>query len=414
VGIVLLLTSTAQPAAASDKGSVPPKPVPGSVSVSPVQSSPVTDDCAAVRAQLPDLARRAATTGKTSVACIEPTRSTAGKTREPGPSTLLEPFPDWCNDHPGSWSYDMEVGREQACSYRDVTLTVTNINTGAVIGQIYFDEYSLAFTSSSIPTFGYQVQLDMYGGWGAIGGTFVQGSASCSGACTLNSSDFPPQAVTLTSLPDGEAFFRSTATARGSVGNANAAWSYFFTNATWAAPSTPVAQQALTVRCDHNLPGNNTVAGCVVRDVAGTMFYSVSGAYEELAWHILDAQNSGLAGSHPAYELPNPAPLNRLVDAAQQTANYNRSCPSSYPRPAGLSCDEYPFQSSRQGASTGGGPGRTFPGCQVPLPSGTGPSGYSACMIDATENSEGGSALGSFYVDQRILDNDAYYVWITP
>jgi hypothetical protein len=35
-------------------------------------------------------------------------------------------------------------------------------------------------------------------------------------------------------------------------------------------------------------------------------------------------------------------------------------------------------------------------------------------MIDATENSEGGSALGSFYVDQRILDNDAYYVWITP
>ena len=126
------------------------------------------------------------------------------------------------------------------------------------------------------------------------------------------------------------------------------------------------------------------------------------------------AQDSGLAGSHPAYELRYPAPLNRLVNAAQQTANYNRSCPSSYPRPAGLSCDEYPFRSSRQGASTGGGPGRTIPGCQVPLPSGTGPIGYSACMIDDTENSEGGSALGSFYIDQRILDNDAYYVWIKP
>lgn len=123
----------------------------------------------------------------------------------------------------------------------------------------------------------------------------------------------------------------------------------------------------------------------------------------------------GLRTSFLVQRAGTPAPLNRLVNAAQQTSNYNRSCPSSYPRPAGLSCDEYPFQSSQQGAATGGGgPGRTFGGCQVPLPAGTGPSGYSACMIDNTQNSEGGSALGSFYIDQRIFNADPFYVWITP
>ncbi len=34
--------------------------------------------------------------------------------------------------------------------------------------------------------------------------------------------------------------------------------------------------------------------------------------------------------------------------------------------------------------------------------------------IDNTENSEGGSALGSFYIDKRVLDWDKFYVWITP
>lgn len=151
-----------------------------------------------------------------------------------------------------------------------------------------------------------------------------------------------------------------------------------------------------------------------IRDIAPMMLYSYSGPYEKLARHILAAQDSGLAGTHPDYGLSHPAPLNRLIDAAQQDANYRRACPSSYPRPAGLSCDEYPFQSSQQGASTGGGPGRTFEGCQVPLPAGTGPSGYSACMIDETDNSDGGNALGSFYLDQRMLNGDAFYVWITP
>ncbi|MEV1154797.1 hypothetical protein AB0J27_05230 [Micromonospora chokoriensis] len=413
-GVMILLVMVAPPAHASEQPPLEAKQLPSAVALDTLETRRIADDCATVRPRLPELARAAAKEGATSVACIKPTEPGTPRARKADPTLLFEPFPLWCTDVPGSWVYTLET-REMICAVRDLTLDVINVNTGAIIGQIYFDEYAFEYTSSTIPTFAYQIMIDMYGGWGSIGGTLAQGTATCTGACTVNSSDFLPQAVTTTNQVEGEAFFRSTATTRGSVGTATATWSYYFVNPSWVAPSTPVTVTPPVTRCDHNLPGNNTVAGCIIRDIPPAMIYSVSSAYEELAWHILAAQDSGLPGSHPSYGLSHPAPLNRLVNAAQQTSNYNRSCPSSYPRPAGLSCDEYPFQSSQQGAATGGGgPGRTFGGCQVPLPAGTGPSGYSACMIDNTQNSEGGSALGSFYIDQRIFNADPFYVWITP
>ncbi|RSM64543.1 hypothetical protein DMB66_19665 [Actinoplanes sp. ATCC 53533] len=194
-GIVLMLATTTQPAAASDRTPPEAKPAPASATVLTPSASRTVDGCTTVQARLPELARAAAKTGKTSISCLEPTKSSTGKARQPGPSARLEPFPDWCNDAPGSWIFSYEIGREWICSYADLTLNVINLNTGAVIGQIYFDQYAFEFTSSSSPTFGYQVLLDMYGGWGEIGGTFAQGSASCIGVCTVNSSDFPPQAV---------------------------------------------------------------------------------------------------------------------------------------------------------------------------------------------------------------------------
>ena len=106
-------------------------------------------------------------------------------------------------------------------------------------------------------------------------------------------------------------------------------------------------------------------------------------------------------------------PLNRLINPAVQAQNRATACPSSLPRPAGRSCDEYPFASTYQGAFLSGGAARTFSFCQVSLPNppSTGPVGYSVCMIDAAENSEAGSALNSvLFVPYRILDGDAFYV----
>ncbi|MFD0396416.1 NucA/NucB deoxyribonuclease domain-containing protein [Streptomyces nogalater] len=63
------------------------------------------------------------------------------------------------------------------------------------------------------------------------------------------------------------------------------------------------------------------------------------------------------------------------------------------PRPRGKSCDEYPFATTWQGASTGSGK-------------------FSWRMIDAKQNSQGGNALNNFYTYNRIIEKDRFLVWI--
>ncbi len=45
-------------------------------------------------------------------------------------------------------------------------------------------------------------------------------------------------------------------------------------------------------------------------------------------------------------------------------------------------------------------------------PSGTGPDGFSRCMIDAEQNRDGGNAFNRFSMDNRVLDGDPFRVWI--
>src|SRR6266542_4219666 len=133
-------------------------------------------------------------------------------------------------------------------------------------------------------------------------------------------------------------------------------------------------------------------------------------SFPELAHHLSDALGSGLPGAYP-----NGSPLFRLTDATLIEKNRDTACKKSYFRPPGKTCDEYPFASTREGAYTGGGSPRTLDWCQIPkVPQGiTGTDGYSVCMIDATQNTNGGLALLSFYRDNRVLSWDAFHVW-TP
>ena len=131
--------------------------------------------------------------------------------------------------------------------------------------------------------------------------------------------------------------------------------------------------------------------------------------YPNFGRHVRDAQNSGLPGAYP-----DGTPLTRLTDATLSRRNGDTACPDSYPRPSGYSCDEYPFRSTWQGAFTGGGSGRTFDWCQInALPTGvTGPTGYSACMIPAIENSSAGGTLGYFYSSNRVIEREPFHVWV--
>ena len=122
------------------------------------------------------------------------------------------------------------------------------------------------------------------------------------------------------------------------------------------------------------------------------------------------AKASGLRGAYP-----NGIPLTRLTTPYLNTLNGDTACPASYPRPSAMSCDEYPFRSTWEGAFTGlpRAGGRTFPYCQIPqLGAGTGIGGYSSCMIPADQNSAAGGSLGAVYRRERVIDSDPFRVWI--
>lgn len=79
----------------------------------------------------------------------------------------------------------------------------------------------------------------------------------------------------------------------------------------------------------------------------------------------------------------------------------------------GKSCDEYPVATSKQGLSRGG-TRRTFDDCGFPdIPSGTGPTGVSICMITARDNNSQGGSNTQFYRSERVLDGDPFRVTIT-
>lgn len=71
----------------------------------------------------------------------------------------------------------------------------------------------------------------------------------------------------------------------------------------------------------------------------------------ELAKHIEYAQTTkNLPGKHGTTRY-----LTRLTDKDKKKQNPSKACPATLERPEGKSCDEYPFATTWQGASTGGG-----------------------------------------------------------
>lgn len=110
-------------------------------------------------------------------------------------------------------------------------------------------------------------------------------------------------------------------------------------------------------RCDTVV---KATIGCVARgDAELHISQTKAPAYRA---HVQAAIASGL-----------PARLHLTADESQRNANGAKACPKdgSLPRPEGLSCDEYPFRSTHEGAASANGQAsgaRSFPDCQMPDP----------------------------------------------
>lgn len=364
------------------------------------------DSCAALQESIRSTpeARR----GRGAAACVVTPQAVP---KDSGVTTqAVAPLSATCNSAIGNTSY--WITRNDACRIIRSGLNLVNTQNGQIIGSTVFDMYFFAFTANNINTWQHQVEIQGISQTPNMAGTTVRAVSRCSGPCVNPSTRFPSQSVSPGREAEGETLFDGAASTAGSVSSARTQFGFIFSNYggvpnptttyyTEYNPYTPI------VRCDRATPGRGV--GCVFSEYIPAIIYSRSGDVAELARHIGDAQNSGLPGA-----FPNGAPLTRLLAGDDSRDNRTRACPDSYSRPAGKSCDEYPFATSNQGANTAGGAGRTFSYCSIPqLPTGiTGATGYSACMINGTQNSLGGTRLSTFYGDNRVIANERYRVWI--
>jgi len=281
---------------------------------------------------------------------------------------------------------------------------VNNVRT--TTGLLFQDVYLYSYASQDQSIFAYQIGLaSLSTSWGDATRATMTGRTRADGECTTAGASFPAQPVFPPNLLRvGESLFSTKATAPGAIGFCNVWWDVVYNVPGY---STAVAEAGMNdVRCDNATGGylNFPVrVGCVVPWYPYPAYY-FSSRNPTLADHVLRAQGSGLPGADVT------TPLFRTTDPFIEGENRRLAC-GSPPSIPGKSCDEYPLASTRNGLWSGGTL-RSFPGCNINAPTTTGPTGASACMINAGDNNAQGGIMSGFYYFQRVLDRDPYIVTV--
>ncbi|MDN7672492.1 NucA/NucB deoxyribonuclease domain-containing protein [Burkholderia oklahomensis] len=168
------------------------------------------------------------------------------------------------------------------------------------------------------------------------------------------------------------------------------------------------------IRCDVGLAKSST-QGCVYPDAPAVLrtITTTNPDVDESAIHILEAQAAGRPGKFVLLgdgtifpDKSKSRPLTRTRDADWRRRNRSTSkdqCIAQYgsvkgqctftgdpdETPADCDCDEYPFASTQEGARD---------------------NEVSVKRIDASDNRRAGAFLGNFYLNQRVLDNEEFYL----
>lgn len=146
--------------------------------------------------------------------------------------------------------------------------------------------------------------------------------------------------------------------------------------------------------------------GSIFTDVRAILTYDRKDPeVTETAQHIFDAQNNPdstkpkKTGKKIPGSLNSTTPLHRIFyDQKKRDSNRDAAkavCLADDPdySSKGKDCDEYPFSTTAEGAST---PGENF----------------SARALKSRDNQKAGARLGAWYSNDRILDGDAFFVRI--
>lgn len=319
--------------------------------------------------------------------------------------------PAWCADPPymdGQWW----MQRHDTCrtTHNETIITDTN---GKLISSFKFvlTQFQYAYTPDGLTT-GYSIAMTPYGGsQGAFADVSVFGDAWCVSLCAGPDVVFLPARIDAGITVARQFRFTGTTTATGAVGELRSKIDFQF-RALQTVLSLGVTAESYPVRCDNQLQGIKA-AGCVFPVYEPEFRLNTNPTNNPNYWvnavNVSWALFTGL-----------PSRLTRHTDKVKSDANGKRACPSGdpYQRPPEYQCDEYPFRSTEEGASSSGTPfaPRTWDWCQLNWPntpivsSYVGPDGWARCNIPEGQNRRGGEALSNFYGNERVLAGDQFDV----
>lgn len=281
--------------------------------------------------------------------------------------------------------------------------------SGTVLGTSNIHAIATMVASTTGAVWASDVDVWVFGSTApiAIPDTSSSGLFCTAASCVGNTGSYGPSGVSGTAWSGSGGYTLSGLTSGVIRTNVNAYRQITFNKAGWANPVS-LNMNFASSRCDNATSGTST-PGCVLPTIAGVLAFSQAQVPNFVA-HVYGAQLSGLPG-----RLSTGTYLTRLINPSLQAANTNKACPASLTRPVGYQCDEYPFASTYQGASTSGATNaRSLSWCQMPDPVGSGPNGWSRCFIPQFDNSSAGGTTGAFYKAQRMLDGDPFQIGYLP
>ncbi|MGW5609517.1 NucA/NucB deoxyribonuclease domain-containing protein [Streptomyces sp. NPDC003753] len=294
-------------------------------------------------------------------------------------------YPSFCNEsvQPST--------RVTACSAGTVTAGLEDPKTHKVLGVtqtaiLYWAELSTKsrgwyFNLKAIPVSASGV-MDT--------GTMIAADPVCTNGCQVAGGSSTPVAFKLNQPLKGQWAISSDGGEAKSTLESSQTPRFTFTNPAGPGPVQQAALALPTVRCDNDpIFGPTYPGGCVYTASAPT--FQLDGAADpaspQHAAFVADAQNR-LAG-HPGR--PDGTPLHRITDEKAKNANRAASCKGFVKNSADDSCDEYPYASTKEGGTTGK---------------------VSVGHVPSRDNSNGGVKLNTFYIANRVLNGDAFYVQV--
>jgi hypothetical protein len=338
------------------------------------------DTCTQVRADHARLARE----GKRQVWCSEGTTTAATAKAKPATPTMTalatvtaSSAPSWCPT--GSWA----GYRDQMCVTWTSHDTAYDVQTNKTIGGIDFTVSQYVHLNYKSATVTEDFEVRFFNGWGPIQGLTMSIATWCPAPCSASGG------LTRVTAANGVTQYGTAAYTVAPAGTVTTNVSYGFQFFGTAGAGNMVTWVGPNFRCDNQLPGN-IGAGCVVPWYTPTMTSMASLPY--ISAGIRAIQNAG------GYGKQGGIPLERTVDPNVNALNYRTACAGKTPPPGTnpllTSCHEYPFKSTYQGAA------------EVP------PPGSGITWVPVDEQNSQGSAISTFYMENRLLDQDPFWVWV--